>query len=62
METIKKLYRDSNDKMIAGVCSGLGQYFNLDAVLIRLLLVFSVLIAGFGVLAYVVAWIIIPER
>ena len=62
MNKIKKIYRDSQDRMIAGVCSGFGQYLNIDAALIRLLLVSSVLIAGFGVLAYIIAWIIIPER
>ncbi len=57
----KRLYRNTDDKMIAGVCSGIADYFNIDATLVRLgavLLVF----AGPGLLAYIVAAIVVPER
>lgn len=59
----KKLYLSKKDKMIAGVCGGLGEYLNIDPVLMRLaFVVFSVLSFGFGILVYLLAWIIIPER
>lgn len=60
MET-KKLYRSDTDKMIAGVCGGLGKYLGIDSTLIRLifalLLVFG---AGSGLLAYVILMIVMP--
>lgn len=57
---MNKVYRSSSDKMIAGVCGGLAEYFNVDVVLIRLLWAFAI-IFGVGVIAYIAAWIIIPE-
>jgi len=58
----KKLYRSTTDKKIAGVCGGLGEYFDVDPTLIRLIWLVLVLAAGTGVLAYIIAWIIIPEK
>jgi len=58
----KKLYRSKKNKVIAGVCGGLGEYFNIDPVLIRLLWVLATLIYGAGIFAYILAWIIIPEQ
>ena len=59
----KKLYR-SHDRMIAGVLSGFAEYINADKSLIRLVYVLiSVFSAGFpGLLAYIIAWIVIPEK
>ena len=48
--------------MIAGVCAGLGDYFELDPTLIRLGAVLMVVLAGAGILAYIVGWIIIPPE
>jgi len=59
---VKKLCRNANDKVIAGVCSGIGEYFDLDPVLIRVIWVVFALAAGSGVIAYLIAWMIIPER
>lgn len=47
---------------MAGVCSGLGDYFDVDPVLIRLFFVFLVLWHGAGIIAYIAAWIIVPEK
>jgi phage shock protein C len=58
----KKLYRSRTNKMIAGVCAGLGDFFELDPTLIRLGAVVLVLAAGVGILAYIVAWIIVPQQ
>ena len=58
----KRLYRNMNDKKICGVCSGIADYFKLDPTLVRLgWFVFS-LSGGSGVLAYIIALIIIPEK
>jgi len=58
----KRLYRSSKNKVIAGVCGGLGEYFGIDPVIIRLLWVVFVLAYGTGILAYLIAWLIIPRR
>ncbi|WP_292380027.1 PspC domain-containing protein [Methanosarcina sp. UBA289] len=59
----KKLYRSKKNRIIAGVCGGIGEYFNVDPTLIRLLwLLISVMSAGSGIIAYAIAWIIIPEE
>ena len=57
----KKLYRSKKDKMIAGVCGGIAEYFDIDSTLVRLLTVIFVLLGGAGVIAYIIAWIIIPQ-
>lgn len=58
----KRLYRSKTEKKIAGVCAGLGEYFNIDPVLIRLIMVLLIFAYGVGILAYIVGWIIIPEK
>jgi phage shock protein C len=58
----KKLYRTKEDRKIAGVCGGLGEYFDIDPTIIRLLWLALLFAAGSGILAYIVAWIIIPEK
>lgn len=58
----KKLYRSKNNKKIFGVCGGLAEYFDIDATIIRLVLVFAVLFAGVGVLAYLIAALVIPNQ
>jgi phage shock protein PspC (stress-responsive transcriptional regulator) len=58
----KRLYRSKTERKIAGVCGGLGEYFNVDPVLIRLILVLLIFAYGFGALAYIIAWIIVPEK
>ncbi|MDF2539196.1 MAG: putative rane protein [Herbinix sp.] len=57
----KKLYRSSNNKMICGVCQGVAEYINIDPTVVRLLwVVFG--FVGFGILAYIIAAIIMPVR
>jgi len=58
----KKLYRSKKDKMIAGVCGGIAEYFDVDSTLVRLLTVIFVLLGGAGVVVYIIAWIIIPQK
>lgn len=57
----KRLYRSKNERMIAGVCGGLGEYFDIDPVIVRLLFVALVLGVGTGVLLYLIMWIVVPE-
>ena len=57
----KKLYRNTQNKMIAGVCSGLAEYTNIDPTIIRLIWAL-VGLSGAGVLAYLIAALIIPEK
>lgn len=59
MET-KKLYRSRTDQMIGGVCGGLADYFNMDPTVIRLLFVLLAVLAGHGVLIYLILWLVIP--
>ena len=58
----KKLYLSKKDKKIGGVCGGVAEYFNIDSTLVRLLFVLFVLALGSGLLAYIIAWIVVPER
>jgi len=58
----KRLYRSRESRMIAGVCGGLGEYFDVDPTIVRLIVVAAALAAGGGILAYILAWIIVPER
>lgn len=58
----KRLYRSATNKIIGGVCGGLGEYFDVDPVLVRVITVLLFLATGFGILAYIIAWIIIPKR
>lgn len=61
---MNRLYRSKKNRIIAGVCGGIGEYFKVDPTLIRLLwLLISILSAGAGgLVAYIIAWIIIPEE
>ena len=57
---MKKLYRSRKDTKIAGVCGGIAEYFNVDSNIIRLLAVLFIFLGGGGIIAYIIAWIIIP--
>ncbi len=57
----RRLYRSSDDEVIAGVCGGLGEYFDIDSTLIRIAFVLLVFAGGAGILAYILAWIFIPQ-
>ncbi|WMW21157.1 PspC domain-containing protein [Methanolobus mangrovi] len=58
-----KLRRSRNDRMLAGVCAGLGEYLEVDPVVVRLLWAVGTFFSlGTGLLIYVLAWIIIPEE
>ena len=56
----KKFQRDTQHKVIGGVCAGLANYFDIDATLLRLLLAFLILFAGTGFWLYIILWIVMP--
>jgi phage shock protein C len=58
----KKLYRSRTDSMIAGVCGGLAEYFDIDPTLVRLAAVALTLAGGSGILAYLIFWFVIPQK
>ena len=58
----KKIYRDTDKKIIAGVCAGLAEYLEVDVVLVRAASVLFALSAGGGILAYILAIFIIPPK
>ncbi len=61
--SIKRLYRHEHDKIFGGVCGGIASYFNIDPVVVRVVWALATLISmGFGIIAYIIAWIIIPAR
>jgi phage shock protein C len=56
-----RLYRSRKNRVIAGICGGLGEHFNIDPVIVRVVLVLLALTPVNGILLYIVLWIIIPE-
>jgi len=56
----KKLYRSRKDKMIAGVCAGLANYFGMDSTWMRLIFVVFLLLGGSALLVYAILWIVVP--
>lgn len=58
----KKLYRSQNNRMLAGVCGGLGEYLTLDPTVIRIIWALFCLFGGTGLLLYLICAVIIPEN
>ena len=56
----KRLHRSRTEKMIAGVCGGLAEYLDMDPTLVRLVWVLVALLAGTGILLYLILWVIMP--
>jgi phage shock protein C len=61
-DDIKRLYRSREECMVAGVCGGLAEYFNMDPTLVRVLFVILSLAGGPGIVAYIILAIIVPEE
>ena len=59
--SVKKLYRDPEDKKLGGVASGIAKYFGTDVAVIRILFLVFFFAGGFGLLAYIILWIAVPE-
>ena len=63
MTTMNKRLMRSNDRVIAGVCGGLAEYFDFDPVLVRIAYAFLTLFTAFcGLIFYIVLWIVMPEK
>jgi phage shock protein C len=62
MSDNKKLYRNQTNKVIAGVCSGLGEYLHVDTTVVRLIWILLTVLGGAGIIAYILAYFIIPEK
>ncbi|OGV26075.1 MAG: hypothetical protein A3F18_08475 [Legionellales bacterium RIFCSPHIGHO2_12_FULL_37_14] len=59
-QNYKRIYRSRHEKMIAGICGGIAEYFCVDPTLIRLIAVLFALIGGSAIIVYVLMWIIVP--
>lgn len=62
MSEVKRLTRSVRDRKIAGVCGGLGKYFNVDSTLIRIIFLTLLLVCGGGLLIYLIVWLCAPEE
>tara|TARA_X000001036_G_scaffold421164_1_gene442751 strand:- start:601 stop:789 length:189 start_codon:yes stop_codon:yes gene_type:complete len=58
---MKRLYRNKIDYKLAGICSGIADYFDIDPVIIRLIFILSFFLGG-GLILYIISWIIIPIK
>lgn len=58
----KRLYRSRNNRMLAGVCGGIAEYFDADPTLVRIVTVVVALLPGPAILAYLAAWLLVPEE
>lgn len=61
-DEVKRLYRSREDKVVAGVCGGIGEYFNVDPVWIRIAFVLLIFAQGVGLILYVIAFLLMPEN
>ena len=61
MEEKKKLTR-SDTKMVGGVCAGIGEYLGIDPTIVRIIYVLMIFFAGFGIILYLILWLIMPAK
>jgi len=62
-EQMKRLYRSGNNRILGGVCGGIGEYLGVDPTIIRLVWILSTLLSlGIGILLYLIAWVLIPTN
>ena len=58
----KRVYRSRKDCVIAGICGGIAEYFDIDPTLVRIIAVLTIFLSGLGLIAYIIAWILIPQN
>lgn len=58
----KRLYRSESNRMLAGVCAGIAEYFNIDPTIVRLLFAASILLGAFGVIMYIICIFVVPNE
>jgi phage shock protein C len=56
----KRLYRSKDERLIWGICGGIAKYFGVDPVLIRVIAVASIIFGGWGILAYIILYFVVP--
>lgn len=61
MKEPRKLFRSKRNRMIAGVCGGLGYYFDIDPTIMRLLFILLMLAFGSTLIIYLIMWLVVPE-
>jgi phage shock protein C len=61
MEAPRKLYRSQSQRILAGICGGLAEYFNIDATVMRVLFLILAVFGGSGLVLYLVMWIVVPD-
>jgi phage shock protein PspC (stress-responsive transcriptional regulator) len=61
-QNVKRLYRSRSNRMLGGVCAGIGDFFDIDPTLVRLFFVFAFLLGGHGFLVYLALWLVVPEQ
>jgi phage shock protein PspC (stress-responsive transcriptional regulator) len=62
-QLIKRLYRCRHEPLVGGVCAGIAEYAHIDPTIVRIIwVIFTLLSMGMGLIAYLIAWIIIPEE
>ena len=59
---MKKLYRSNQNRMVAGVCGGIAEYFDIDPTLVRVVWAIAGVLGAFGIIAYVICLVLIPEN
>ncbi len=59
---MKKLYRSRDHRLIAGVCGGLGEYFDIDPIIFRMILIALLINGGAGIIIYILMWIFVPIK
>lgn len=59
---MKKLYKSKIDKKLCGVCGGIAEYFEIDSTLVRLALILLIIFCGTGILAYIIAALVMPNK
>lgn len=60
-DTPRRLFRDTDDAVLAGVAAGIARYFGIDPVIVRIVFVVSVFLNGVGILAYIILWLVVPR-
>jgi phage shock protein PspC (stress-responsive transcriptional regulator) len=61
-QPVKRLYRSKSNRIIGGVCGGLGEYLNIDATALRVITALLTFVMGMSLWVYLLAWLIIPEE
>ena len=59
---MQKIYLSQTDKKLGGVCGGLGDYFNIDSTIVRIIFVLTAFLGGFGLLLYLIMWMVVPKK